>query len=85
MQNKEQVMTYLKNVMEKNALKLPYDRELLHELNVEKFELSKSGHITFTHPSGTHDDMLWALALAVYASKSSPVSVGKVKKIMGVV
>jgi phage FluMu gp28-like protein len=82
MQNKEQVMTYLKNVMEKNALKLPYDRELLHELNVEKFELSKSGHITFTHPSGTHDDMLWALALAVYASKSSPVSVGKVKKIM---
>jgi hypothetical protein len=26
--------------------------------------------------------MLWALALAVYASKSSPVSVGKVKKIM---
>lgn len=74
-QTKEQVMTYLKTVMERGMLKLPYDRQLLHEMNIEKYELSKSGHITFTHPSGTHDDMLWALALAVYASKSRPIGV----------
>jgi hypothetical protein len=25
--------------------------------------------MTFYHPKGTHDDQLWALALAVYAAK----------------
>ncbi len=25
--------------------------------------------MTFYHPQGTHDDQLWALALAVYAGK----------------
>jgi len=29
----------------------------------------KSGQYQFSHPSGTHDDSLWALALAVYASR----------------
>ena len=29
----------------------------------------KSGQLQFSHPSGTHDDSLWALALAVYASR----------------
>lgn len=81
-QVKEQIMTYLKTVMERGMLRLPYDRQLLHEMNIEKYELSKSGHITFTHPSGTHDDMLWALALAVYGSKSASVSAVKAKKIL---
>src|SRR2546426_7301074 len=31
--------------------------------------LMKSGQLQFSHPSGTHDDSLWALALAVYASR----------------
>jgi len=81
-ESKEQIMTYLKNIMMRGLLKYPYDRQLLHEMNVEKYELSKSGHVMFTHPSGTHDDMLWALALAVYASKSAQVSAVKTRKIL---
>src|SRR5438105_383864 len=29
----------------------------------------KSGQLRFSHPSGTRDDSLWALALAIYASR----------------
>ncbi|MEM2925699.1 MAG: hypothetical protein QXJ68_08450, partial [Methanocellales archaeon] len=42
---------------------------LIAELNTERFELTKAGHIQFSHPSGTHDDRLWALALAVYGAE----------------
>ncbi len=37
-------------------LHVPFDPELLKELNVERFELSKSGKILFNPPNGTHDD-----------------------------
>ena len=40
-----------------------------YEMNSERSELMKSGQLQFSHPSGTHDDSLWALALAVYASR----------------
>jgi len=49
-------------------LHIPFDPELFNELNVERYELSKSGKILFNHPQGTHDDRFWALALAVYAA-----------------
>jgi hypothetical protein len=50
---------------------IPFDPELFKELNVERFELSKSGKILFNHPDGTHDDLFWAVALAVCASEQS--------------
>jgi hypothetical protein len=53
-------------------LHVPYDGELLHELNVERFELGKTGKILFNHPEGTHDDRFWALALAVTAAEQAP-------------
>jgi hypothetical protein len=46
---------------------------------VERFELSKSGHLLFNHPTETHDDRFWALALATYAAertvKSKPLAI----------
>jgi hypothetical protein len=45
------------------------------QLNVEKFEITKEGRIKFSHPSGTHDDMFWAFALAVYAAKREETGV----------
>jgi len=30
---------------------------------------TEAGTLTFYHPKGTHDDQLWALALATYATK----------------
>ncbi len=57
-----------------NRLKLAYDPELIGEMNAEKYELSKSGQLLFSHPSGTHDDRLWALALACHGLKHGLVS-----------
>ncbi|MFN3621662.1 MAG: hypothetical protein ACK4TI_02105, partial [Nitrososphaerales archaeon] len=71
MPKKEEVLGYLKQIMLESKLKLPYDQELIAEMNIEKYELTKDGHIRFSHPEATHDDRLWALALAVYASRTA--------------
>jgi len=42
--------------------------DLFHGLNLERYELGKTGKILYNHPQGTHDDRFWALALAVYAA-----------------
>lgn len=51
------------------TLKIPYDSELIAELNIERFELTKEGKIKFSHPEGTHDDRFWSLALTVAATR----------------
>ncbi|MEM2507372.1 MAG: hypothetical protein QXF61_10060, partial [Nitrososphaeria archaeon] len=53
-------------------LRIPYDPELIAELNIERFELTKDGKIKFSHPEGSHDDRFWSLALAVYAARAPP-------------
>jgi hypothetical protein len=61
-------------------LHIPFDPDLFHELNVERYELGKTGKILYNHPQGTHDDRFWAVALAVYAAEqakpppSSPIA-----------
>jgi phage FluMu gp28-like protein len=46
----------------------PYRGDICTELNVERYELRKDGAIAFSHPNGTHDDVWWSIALAVYAT-----------------
>jgi phage FluMu gp28-like protein len=46
----------------------PYNGDITAELNVERFDLRKDGAIGYSHPNGTHDDVFWAIALAVYAT-----------------
>ena len=58
--------------MIENTFRMPYDRETIDELNIEKYEFTKTGKISFSHPDGTHDDRFWPLALAVYAAVKSP-------------
>lgn len=69
---KTDIMNYLKLMMQQKRVLIPYQLELANELNVERFELAKSGQILFSHPAGTHDDRLWAVALAVYATREPP-------------
>ena len=66
---KQEVLVYLKQVMEDGRLHVPFDRELMNEMNVERFQVTETGQVKFSHPEGTHDDRLWALALAVYESR----------------
>jgi hypothetical protein len=46
----------------------PYRGDICNELNVERYDLRKDGNIGFSHPRGTHDDVFWSIALAVYAT-----------------
>ena len=48
-------------------LHIPYDPELLNELNTPTYQLAKPGKIHYSHSTGTHDDRFWAAALAVYS------------------
>jgi phage FluMu gp28-like protein len=69
-ETKEHLATYLKQCMTEKRLKIPYDSELIAELNIERFELTKEGKTKFSHPQGTYDDRFWSLALAVYATRT---------------
>lgn len=46
----------------------PYRGDVCTELNVEKYELRKDGTLMLSHPSGTHDDVFWSIALALYST-----------------
>jgi hypothetical protein len=56
--------------MEQNRLAIPYNKQLCQQINDQQYQYTKNGKLTFNHPPNTHDDMLWALALAVYAAKT---------------
>jgi hypothetical protein len=72
LQSKQEVLGYLRMLMHEGRVHIPFDRELINELNVETYELTETGQVKFSHPSGTHDDRLWVLALAVYVSRHDP-------------
>jgi len=75
---KQEMAILLKQTMVDNKFWYPYFTwekrektyrgEYVTELNVERFELRKDGSIAFNHPQGTHDDVFWATALALYAT-----------------
>jgi phage FluMu gp28-like protein len=75
---KQDLMILLQTRMEQKRIILPLDRSLLSQINEQQYRFGKAkptekpaekGIMTFYHPPGTHDDQLWALALAAYAEK----------------
>jgi phage FluMu gp28-like protein len=75
---KQDLLILLQTRMEQKRIILPLDRSLLSQINEQQYRFGKAkptekpeekGIMTFYHPPGTHDDQLWALALAVYAAK----------------
>jgi len=70
--SKQEILGYLKLMMQEKRVLFPYELDFLQELNVERFELTKSGQMQFSHPDGTHDDRFWAFALAVFATRTTP-------------
>jgi phage terminase large subunit-like protein len=71
-ETKERHATIIKELMTQKNLRIPYDPELITELNIERFELTKDGKIKLTHPPNTHDDRFWALALTTAAARTEP-------------
>jgi len=79
-QSKEEMATILREKMRAGEVKIPYvpakkleDIDLTAELNIEKYELMKTGHLRFSHPEGGHDDVFWSCCLACYAAVQSPL------------
>jgi len=71
-ETKEELLTNMKIIMEQEKLAIPYHRRLCQQINDQQYIYTKTGHIIFSHPPNSHDDMLWALALAVKAAKKEP-------------
>jgi phage FluMu gp28-like protein len=69
---KTEILTHLKLTMEQQRLAIPYYKRLCQQINDQQYAYTKNGKLTFQHPPNTHDDQLWALALAVYAAKTQP-------------
>jgi len=76
---KEKLATNLKQKMVDGVFKIYYlpvrrvsDMDLMAELNVERFELRKTGGIVFSHPDGTHDDVFWSITLALHSARAEP-------------
>jgi phage FluMu gp28-like protein len=69
-ETKEKLLCGLKILMEQEKLAIPYERRLCQQINEQQYNYSKSGHLQFSHPTNSHDDMLWALALAIAAAKN---------------
>jgi len=75
---KENILNYLKLIMEKRQLRIQgEDKQLIAQINEQQYEYLKPNsaqerlHLKFRHPRGNHDDQLFALALACYASKEA--------------
>jgi phage FluMu gp28-like protein len=79
-QSKEEMATIMREKMRNGEVKISYvpankreDVDLTAELNIEKYELMKTGHLRFSHPEGGHDDVFWSMALAIYAAVKAPL------------
>jgi len=73
---KEEIFTHLKLLMEQKKLGiLSDDAELIAQINEQQYEYLQPKtarehiHLKFSHPPRRHDDQLFALALACYASQ----------------
>lgn len=65
---KADILSNLLLTMERKDITIPREpRELLTQLTQQRCEPTPSGNLKFSHPQGTHDDLAWAFALAVYA------------------
>jgi phage FluMu gp28-like protein len=61
--------------MEHEILVLPDDQKLIAQLNSLHYKIGNTGELIF-ESSANHDDYLWALALAVYAARRTPIRIG---------
>lgn len=71
---KSEMASLLKQRMSNGAFFFPEMKweklktDIYSELNVERYDLRKDGTIGYSHPNGSHDDVFWSIALAVYAT-----------------
>ena len=63
---KQQLIDNLSLQIEQEEVSFPEIKELINELSVYKYEMTRAGNVTYAAPSGYHDDCVISLALAVW-------------------
>lgn len=75
-QTKQELLSNLLLSFEKKRITIPDDLNLISNLNCITAERNAfSGTLSFDHPSGTHDDLAYALAMAIWAARFVPTVV----------
>jgi len=72
---KHELASGLRYSLEHRILVLPNHQKLITQLNSLHYKISKGGDFMYESPSmeTKHDDYLWALALAIYAARKTPL------------
>ena len=68
--SKEEILSNLRILFGEGRIVLPDDLNLFSNLNCITADRTRVGGYSFSHASGTHDDLGYALALAVWAAKN---------------
>jgi len=68
---KEEMIEHIVLLRQKGKLIFPMKgaEKLLSQIEEQERIISEAGTVKFRHPSGSHDDLLWALALACHVAK----------------
>jgi phage FluMu gp28-like protein len=76
---KQDILGRLRLAMENRKLTIPRDNSrLLVQITSQQCEPTKSGTLKFNHPPGTHDDLLWALALGTHSALETRWNTGHI-------
>jgi phage FluMu gp28-like protein len=76
---KQDILGRLRLAMENHKLTIPRDNSrLLVQITSQQCEPTKSGTLKFNHPLGTHDDLLWALALGTHSALETRWNTGHI-------
>ncbi|MEM4648609.1 MAG: terminase family protein [Nitrososphaerota archaeon] len=67
---KEEIFGRLKLMLERGKLAIPNDPQFLSHLNCVEYQRTWSGGYRFSHRPGSHDDLAYALALALHEQRS---------------
>jgi len=59
--------------IEQRKIVIPSNEELIDELQAYGYKMTESGNVTYSAPTGLHDDMVMSLALAVWSLKGRKV------------
>jgi len=71
---KESLLSDLKTAFQQQKIVLPWHETLRSHILAEKVEITKTGNLKFWHDeANTHDDLLFALALAYHATRTEKV------------
>ena len=76
-ESKRKLVEGLSIAFERGNIKIPNDRELIHELEVYEYTTSETGRVHYSAPEGMHDDMVTALMLCHQMAEDCGYQEGK--------